>query len=131
MGLNWKDKFKAHRIEIIIVGVFLLVAISFVVVSSFASVRGSVANIKHRNETILKVDLANETNEREIVVIGDYGEVKILVRKNEIKIEESNCPSQFCVHLGWVKAGSKPIICAYNGISITFSEDSGSTAILG
>ncbi|MCR5078850.1 MAG: NusG domain II-containing protein [Bacilli bacterium] len=118
-------------VEIIIVGSILAASITLAVVLSFFRVSSSIAIIKHHNETIMKVDLSKENEERHFQVKGDFSFVTIAVKKDYICIEHNDCPSQYCVNEGWVKSGEKPIICAYNGISIYFSEDSGGSAILG
>ena len=128
--LNWLGRLKAQWKEGAIILTLILVCTGFAFWAAFAKGPSHVAIIKHRSEVMHRIDLGKETEEREIIVRGDHDDVHVLVRKNEICVEQSNCPSQFCVHEGW-QSGNKPIICAYNGISITFEEDSGGTARLG
>ena len=132
MKSTFKDKIAAHLVEIIIVASLLLVSLGFVLGFSLSRPSSSsIATIRHRSEVVMSLDLNKESEERQFQVEGDHGEFIVCVRLGEIRMLQSDCPSQFCVHEGWVKPGSKPIICAYNGISITFEEDSGGTAILG
>ena len=126
-----KDKLKKHLIEVIIFVSLLAISLTAAICLSFSKNVSSIAVIKHHNETLLKVDLSKEGEERHIEVNGDHGIVTIAFKKDYVCVENSGCPSQYCVHEGWVRAGDKPIVCAYNGISITFMEDSGGTAILG
>lgn len=126
-----KDKLKKHLIEVIVFASLLAISLTAVICLSFSKNVSSIAVIKHHNETLLKVDLSKEGEERHIEVNGDHGIVTIAFKKDYVCVENSGCPSQYCVHEGWIKAGDKPIVCAYNGISITFMEDSGGTAILG
>lgn len=126
-----KDKLKKHLVEVIVFASFLAISLTAAICISFSKNVSSIAVIKHHNETLLKVDLSKEGEERHIEVNGDHGIVTIAFKKDYVCVENSGCPSQYCVHEGWVKAGDKPIVCAYNGISITFTEDSGGTAILG
>ncbi len=131
MALRFLDKLRKHLVEIIVVGSVLAISITAAIILSLSRVSSSLAVIKHHNETVMKVDLSKENEERHFEVQGDFSVVTIAVKKDYICIEHNDCPSQYCVHEGWVKAGEKPIICAYNGISIYFSEDSGGSAILG
>ena len=126
-----KDKLKKHLVEVIVFISLLAISLTAVICLSFSKNVSSIAVIKHHNETLLKVDLSKEGEERHIEVNGDHGIVTIAFKKDYVCVENSGCPSQYCVHEGWVKARDKPIVCAYNGISITFMEDSGGTAILG
>ena len=130
MESNWRDKFRARWKEGVIIISMILACASLAFWVSSAKDPARMAIVKHHSEVLHRIDLNQENEEREIVVHGDHDDVHIAVRKGEICVEKSNCPSQFCVHEGW-QSGSKPIICAYNGISITFEEDSGSTARLG
>ena len=126
-----KDKLKKHLVEVIVFASLLAISLTAAICISFSKSVSSIAVIKRHNETLLKVDLSKEGEERHIEVNGDHGIVTIAFKKDYVRVENSGCPSQYCVHEGWVKAGDKPIVCAYNGISITFMEDSGGTAILG
>lgn len=130
MESNFLGSIKRHWKEIAIIASLLFVSAGFAIGLSLSKKPSNTAIIKHHSETLYSINLKEENEERSFFVDGDHGKVEISVRKDEIKVSESNCPSQFCVHKGWVKGG-EPIICAYNGISITFMEDSGSTAILG
>ena len=126
-----KDKLKKHLVEVIVFASLLAISLTAAICISFSKSVSSIAVIKRHNETLLKVDLSKEGEERHIEVNGDHGIVTIAFKKDYVCVENSGCPSQYCVHEGWVKAGDKPVVCAYNGISITFTEDSGGTAILG
>lgn len=127
---NWRDKFKTRWKEGVIIVSLILACVSLAFWATSAKDLSHVAIIKHRSEVLYRIDLGRESEEREIVIHGDHDDVHVLVRKDEICIKESNCPSQFCVHESWQR-GARPIICAYNGISIIFEEDSGGTARLG
>lgn len=130
MALSCLKKAKAHWKEGVILLILLALSLGFSLTLLLNRPKANIAVIKHHNETILRLDLDKETSPREIVVKGDHGDVTVQVRKGEVSIKESNCPSQFCVHEGW-QSGGKPIICAYNGISIFFEDNNGGSVIVG
>lgn len=61
---------------------------------------------------------------------GYHDEMTIGVRRNEIRIVHSDCPSQYCVHQGWIKDPGRPLVCAYNHIVITVLGEKGADIIL-
>ena len=131
MGSKFWNNVKSHWIEIASVAFVFFLSLGFVIGLSVSQKDKSIALVKRQSETVLRLDLSKEGEERDISIDGAHGIVIISVKKDYIRAKESNCPGQDCVHLGWIKAGGKPIICAYNGVAIYFEEDGGNSAILG
>jgi len=77
----------------------------------------NIANIYVMNELKDSIDLTKENDARYLEFDGKNGKVKVEVKKDEIKIIESNCPNKYCIHQG-VATSSRPIICAYNEVLI-------------
>lgn len=78
----------------------------------------SIASIYSMNQLVEEIDLSKEEETpRYLMVEGKHGNVKISIKKDDIKIVESTCPNKSCILEGSAKA-SKPIICAYNEIYI-------------
>ncbi len=55
----------------------------------------------------------------EIVIQGYRSEMTIGVKKDAICVLSSSCPSQYCVHQGWISEAGRPLVCAYNHIVIS------------
>ncbi len=66
------------------------------------------------------LDLSNYGEETtEIVIQGYKSEMTIGVKKDAICVVSSSCPSQYCVHQGWISEPGRPLVCAYNHIVIS------------
>ena len=76
-----------------------------------------IAKVYVQNDVVEVIDLTkNEENIYEIE--GINGKVYVHSKKGAIAITESNCPHQDCVHMGYVTTTNKPIICAFNAVSV-------------
>ena len=115
---------KTLRNDLILIGSLLLAAIiAFVIVFTTRSNNNLVATVRVQNQVVLTIDL-NKENDTHHYVEGTNGKVHIHVKDGAIAIVESNCPHQDCVHMGYVKVSGRPIICAYNCVSITIEGSS-------
>lgn len=47
------------------------------------------------------------------------------IKDGAVRIKDSNCPDKLCVSSGWVKDGSKPIVCAPAKAVIRIEADGG------
>ncbi len=43
-------------------------------------------------------------------------DVKVKIEENRVRILESNCPKQICVHTGWISAPGQTVVCVPNRI---------------
>ncbi len=110
---------KTLRNDLILIGSLLLAAIiAFVIVLTTRSKNNLVATVRVQNQVVLTIDL-NKENDGHYYVDGTNGKVHIHVKDGAIAVIESNCPHQDCVHMGYIKESGRPIICAYNCVSIT------------
>lgn len=115
---------KTLRNDLILIGSLLLVAIiALIIVLSTRNKNYLVAKVMVQNEVILTIDL-NKENDKDFYVDGLKGQVHIHVKDGGIAIIESNCPHQDCVNLGYVYESGKPIICAYNAVSVIIDGNS-------
>ena len=114
-----KEFFKKFKLDIIIVGVCLIAAITGVVCFSvLGKSENNIAYIYAQNELVETIDLAKEDDKVDYLTVeGKHGEVKIAYKHNDIKIVESTCPNKNCIHQGSATT-LKPIICAYNEVCI-------------
>ena len=110
---------KTLRNDLILIGSLLLAAIiAFVIVLTTRTKNNLAATVRVQNQVVLTIDL-NKENDSHYYVDGTNGKVHIHVKDGAIAIIESNCPHQDCVHMGYIKESGRPIICAYNCVSIT------------
>lgn len=109
---------KALRNDLILILSLLLVAaVSLIVLLSRTQKNNLVAKISVQNEVIKVVDLSNN-EELDFDIDGLKGKLHIHTKEGAIAITESNCPHQDCVHMGYVSESGRPIICAYNAVTI-------------
>lgn len=113
---------KTLRNDLILIISLLVIAItSLIIVLVNRTKNNSIAKVMVQNEVVLKIDL-NKENDYEVE--GLKSKVHIHVKDGAIAIVESNCPHQDCVNMGYVKESGRPIICAYNGVTIIIEGDS-------
>ena len=67
-----------------------------------------------QNGKILKQLKLNK--DREISLLN--GKMKIEISGNKLRVKESNCNRQTCVHMGWISYPGETIACLPNGILI-------------
>lgn len=127
-----KEFLKKYKVDIIVVGILLIASLigvlSFNIINNYSS--DSIAAIYSMNQLIEEIDLSKENEPRYFFIEGKHGDVKIEVKKDEIRIVESTCPSKSCILEGLAKS-SKPIICAYNEIYIELKGDKSTDVELG
>ncbi len=120
-----KEFLKKHRLDTIIISILIVASlISSIVILSTRNNDSLKATIYHHDEVVEVIDLSKESDNREIVVNGDKGEVIVEVKKNSIRVKNAECPHHDCVNMGWVSSTNRPIICAYNAISIVLNSKS-------
>ena len=115
---------KLLRNDLIVIGSLLLVAIiSLVCVFAFRTKKNLIAQIHVRDEVVETIDLSKK-EEKDYLIRGINGMVRVHTHDGAIAIVESNCPHQDCVKMGYIKESNRPIICAYNGVYITIEGSS-------
>ena len=109
---------KKLRNDLILIGSLLIVAVVTLVVVVCTRIKTNlIAKVYVQNDVVEVIDLTkNEENIYEIE--GINGKVYVHSKKGAIAITESNCPHQDCVHMGYVTTTNKPIICAFNAVSV-------------
>lgn len=111
-------KDKKLRNDVILVASLLLIAVvALVVILSTRKKDNLIAKVYVQNEVVETIDLSSK-EEKEYVIVGLHGNVIVETKDGAIRVKESNCPHQDCVHMGYVKETNRPIICAYNAVYI-------------
>ena len=111
------DKKKLRNDLILIISLFLVMAVTLTITLSFKVRTNLVARIFFENNIVETIDLS-KNEDKDYFVDGKNGKLHIHTHEGAIAVLESNCPHQDCVHMGYVSESGKPIICAYNAVSI-------------
>lgn len=110
--------------DLILIGSLLVLAIvSLVVVLTRKTDLPSLARVYVQDVLVESIDL-NVEEDKQYVIQGVKGELTLEVHDHAIRVLESNCPHQDCVHQGYVKDPNHPIICAYNQVLIVLEGSS-------
>ena len=107
---------------ILILSLFVIAAISLVILISTRRKENLVAKIIVNNNVVEVIDLSKK-EENDYYIDGLKGTLHIHTHDGAIAVVESNCPHQDCVHMGYVSESGRPIICAYNAVYIVIEGD--------
>ena len=113
---------KTLRNDIILIGSLLLVAVTaLIIVSNLSRPKTyGYANVRVQNETAFAINLG-ENEEKDYPVYAFNSEkVLLTIRRIDhgVKVISSTCPHKDCIQTGYVNTFNRPIICAYNQVSI-------------
>ena len=111
------DKTKLRNDLILIISLLLVAAVTLIVLLSRTQKYNLVAKISVQNDVVEVVDLSKK-EEADFYINGLKGKLHIHSKDGAIAVIESNCPHQDCVHMGYVNESGRPIICAYNAVTI-------------
>lgn len=128
-----KAFFHTYFWDILVVGSLALLSSGFAIYLAIPKTSSDhTARITRDNAVIQTVDLSeeSETEERVFTIQGYHDVMSVGVMKNKIHIAQSDCPNQYCVYEGWISDSTKPIVCAYNHISITIGAANGSEIVV-
>ena len=98
---------------LIIVGSIL--AVFFMFQQFWSNEHASKLKIRQGDKVIGTYDL-NQT--RELHIKGLIGESIIAINNGQARFKQSPCPSQYCVHQGWLSRAGQVAICLPNQISL-------------
>ena len=113
---------KKFWIDVVIVASLLVVTGVTFAVTYFPKDSGSlIANIYLKQEKIHSINLSELGDEPTIytVNIDEDEHVNIEAKHNAIRVRESTCPHQYCVHTGWINSKGRSIICVPYELVIT------------
>ena len=113
---------KKFWIDIVIVSFLLVITgVAFLVAYVPKNSDELIANINLKDEKIHSINLT-ELGEESIIYtvnIDDDESVHIEAKHNAIRVKESTCPHQYCVHTGWISEAGRSIICVPYELVIT------------
>ena len=111
------DKKTLRNDLILILSLFVIAAVSLVILISTRRKENLVAKIIVNNNVMEVIDLSKK-EENDYYIDGLKGTLHVHTHDGAIAVVESNCPHQDCVHMGYVSESGRPIICAYNAVYI-------------
>ena len=89
------------------------------------------ATILHRGQVVQTVRLDQLTEELTVLVEGDY-HLTVTLNKTGVRVSESDCPGQDCVHTGTITRAGPSIVCLPEQVVVQLSGGgSGPDAVLG
>lgn len=105
-------------LKLILVLLIIFIPITILIISN--SSKGSSAEVYHNNKLIKAIDL---NINKEYIVNGDNGNVKIIVKDNKIKVDSENSPNHLCSKQGYISSSFETIVCLPNKIVIKIIDD--------
>ena len=94
---------------------FILIIIISLLSLRLFSKKANMAIVYHASDIILTIDLNIDNT---YTVMGDNGEVKIIVKDHKIKVDSENSPYHLCSKQGYISKKGESIICLPNKIII-------------
>ena len=89
------------------------------------------ATILHRGQVVQTVRLDRLTEELTVPVEGTY-HLTVTLDKTGVRVSESDCPGQDCVHTGTITRAGQSIVCLPEQVVVQLSGgSSGPDAVLG
>lgn len=111
-------KNKAFLIVIIII---LLIGIAGSVFVLISPQKSRVRVLSDQRE-VYAADLRTAADTTFDVSFGDHINT-VEVRDHQIRVLSADCPDQTCVHMGWLRSASMPIVCLPHRLVIEFTDD--------
>ena len=109
---------KSNKFWIVLVIAVLLISTAAVLLLTQG--RADMVSIYLDGERIEHLDLS-AVSEPYSFTVEHGSEISIIsVEKGRIRMSESNCYDEICVHQGWVSGGAVPIICLPHRLVIQF-----------
>ena len=114
--MNSKKALKNDIILIVTALIIILIPVIYLLVSR-SSPTNKIAKIYVKNDVVETISLKSDQDEK-ITINGINGELVVHCYKGSIGVISSSCPHKDCINVGYISTTAKPIICAYNAVSI-------------
>ena len=110
-----------NRVFIIVIIVIFLAGIVGSVLVWTAPAKSQIRVVSN-GETVYAADL-NHTADTTFDVRYEDHINTIEIRDRQIRVLSADCPDQTCVHMGWLKSASMPIVCLPHKLVVEFTDD--------
>ncbi|MCK8826063.1 NusG domain II-containing protein [Fuchsiella alkaliacetigena] len=106
--------------DMIIIGLIFALALFSLFIFRFEEEEGSVqrAVIKLDGEIIEEIKMDDLEKEKKIYIEGPIGESIIQLKEGKVRMLESVCPNDICVHTNWISRPRQTIACLPNKILV-------------
>lgn len=104
--------------KILLIALILISASGFIFIKK-AFPQGSDVGIEVNGKPVYRLPLDKDATVR---VSGISGDTIVEIKNRKVRIKESACLKQICVHNGWIDRGA--IICLPNKIIVSVGSDS-------
>ena len=105
---------KKHRIDIIVISSFLLLALAMLWITNLAKEEGSIVQVTVDGEVVGEYSLL-----RDGIYSLNGGTNTLTIQNGEAYMSYSNCPDHVCENTGKIKHVGQTIICLPNRLTIT------------
>ena len=108
----------------IMIGICAAIFLAGIIGSAWVllSSHGDIVNIVQDGKTLYSFDLSKA--EDQILEIEYEGRInRVQIESGRIRVLEADCPDNTCVHMGWLRSGTLPIVCLPNHLIIEFAEN--------
>jgi hypothetical protein len=120
--LKAKEFFQAHLLDLLLVGAIVLSSGGVILYQTLKKKESALTAKVYREKTLLEeVDLSSLIEEVDKTYEGSKTPFTVGFKKGAVAILESGCPSQYCVHQGWISESGRTLICAYNSVLVSLS----------
>ena len=117
-----RKKLKDHLVEVVLVAALAVgSAVAGGVLAFLNKPAATSASVYLRNELLLKIDLSPSLGTDTFLIHGAHGDMTIERMGDKVRVKESSCPNQNCVHQGFLREEGGSIICAHNEVSVVLS----------
>ncbi len=111
---------KKYRNDIILIVSILIISLIVLLVINLNKKNDNLkAIIYYKDEIVLTIDLSTlGENEKEYIINGDLGIIKLGAKYNSIRVIESTCLNHTCEHQNYISNTASVIVCLPNLIYI-------------
>lgn len=110
-----------NRVFIIVIIVIFLVGIVGSVLVWTAPAKSHIRVVS--NDTIIYTADLNTAQDTTFDVRFEDHVNTIEIRDHQIRVISADCPDRTCVHMGWLKSASMPIVCLPHKLVVEFTDD--------
>ena len=114
------DKKRLGNDIILIASLIIVASIVLAILFAQPKPKNKVARVYVQNTLVETIDLS-PNEDAHFYIDGTKSKVHILRHNHQVGVLESGCPHKDCINMGFTSDSNRPIICAYNAVSIVIS----------